>query len=32
MASPFCWYELMTSDPAAAGKFYSEVAGVRNMV
>ena len=27
MASPFCWYELMTSDTAAAGKFYSEVVG-----
>ena len=27
MASPFCWYELMTSDTAAAGKFYSDVVG-----
>jgi predicted enzyme related to lactoylglutathione lyase len=27
MASPFCWYELMTSDTAAAGKFYGEVVG-----
>lgn len=23
----FCWYELMTSDPAAAGKFYEKVVG-----
>ena len=27
MAAPFCWYELMTSDTAAAGRFYSEVVG-----
>ena len=27
MTAPFCWYELMTSDTAAAGKFYSEVVG-----
>ncbi|MGZ5984405.1 MAG: VOC family protein [Caulobacteraceae bacterium] len=27
MAAPFCWYELMTSDTAAAGKFYSAVVG-----
>jgi hypothetical protein len=27
MASPFCWYELMTSDTAAAGDFYSRVVG-----
>jgi predicted enzyme related to lactoylglutathione lyase len=27
MASPFCWYELMTSDTAAAGKFYADVVG-----
>lgn len=27
MASPFCWYELMTSDTAAGGAFYSEVVG-----
>jgi predicted enzyme related to lactoylglutathione lyase len=27
MASPFCWYELMTSDTAAAGRFYAEVVG-----
>jgi predicted enzyme related to lactoylglutathione lyase len=23
----YCWYELMTSDPEAAGKFYSRVVG-----
>src|SRR4051812_32396757 len=23
----FAWYELMTSDPKAAGKFYSDVVG-----
>jgi predicted enzyme related to lactoylglutathione lyase len=27
MASPFCWYELMTTDTAAAGRFYSGVVG-----
>jgi hypothetical protein len=27
MASPFCWYELMTNDAAAAGRFYSDVVG-----
>jgi predicted enzyme related to lactoylglutathione lyase len=27
MASPFCWYELMTSDTAAAGQFYAKVVG-----
>jgi predicted enzyme related to lactoylglutathione lyase len=27
MAAPFCWYELMTSDTAAAGKFYSAAVG-----
>jgi predicted enzyme related to lactoylglutathione lyase len=27
MASPFCWYELMTSDTAAAGEFYAKVVG-----
>lgn len=27
MASPFCWYELMTTDTAAGGKFYAEVVG-----
>ncbi len=27
MAAPFCWYELMTSDTAAAGEFYAKVVG-----
>jgi predicted enzyme related to lactoylglutathione lyase len=27
MASPFCWYELMTSDTAAAAAFYAKVVG-----
>lgn len=27
MAAPFCWYELMTSDTAAAGAFYAKVVG-----
>jgi predicted enzyme related to lactoylglutathione lyase len=27
MASPFCWYELMTTDTAAAGDFYAKVVG-----
>jgi hypothetical protein len=27
MASPFCWYELMTTDTAAAGAFYAKVVG-----
>jgi hypothetical protein len=27
MASPFCWYELMTTDTAGGGQFYSRVVG-----
>jgi uncharacterized protein len=27
MASPFCWYELMTTDTAAGGEFYAKVVG-----
>ena len=27
MASPFCWYELMTIDPASTGEFYALAVG-----